>query len=172
LSTRLGDRILKVDHAGEHGAVNIYRAQILMARWTAPPLVPQLRHFLEHELGHRALFRDRLQARGVRRCRSYLLCGAGGWTLGLLTGLLGPSAIAATTYAVESVVLQHLIEQRRQLEPIDRDAFDAVSRIVAEEQEHHDHGRDAMQTGAFWPPILTPVVRLSTEAVIWLGMRL
>jgi 3-demethoxyubiquinol 3-hydroxylase len=172
LSTRLGDRILKVDHAGEHGAVNIYRAQILMARWTAPQLVPLLRHFLEHELGHRALFRDRLQARGVRRCRSYLLCGAGGWTLGLLTGLLGSSAIAATTYAVESVVLQHLIEQRRQLEPIDRDAFDAVSRIVAEEQEHHDHGRDAMQAGAFWPPILTPVVRLSTEAVIWLGMRL
>ncbi|CAN7232574.1 demethoxyubiquinone hydroxylase family protein [Pseudoxanthomonas sp. LjRoot143] len=172
MSTRLGDRILKVDHAGEHGAVNIYRAQILMARWTAPQLVPLLRHFLEHERGHRALFRERLQARGVRRCRSYLLCGAGGWTLGLLTGLLGPSAIAATTYAVESVVVQHLIEQRRQLEPIDSDAFDAVSRIVAEEQEHHDHGRDAMQAGAFWPPILTPVVRVSTEAVIWLGMRL
>lgn len=172
MSTRLGDRILKVDHAGEHGAVNIYRAQILMARWTAPQLAPLLRHFLEHELGHRALFRDRLQARGVRRCRSYVLCGVGGWTLGLVTGLLGPSAIAATTFAVESVVLQHLMEQRQQLEHIDRDAFDAVSRIVAEEQEHQDHGRDTMLPGAFWPPILTPLVRVSTEAVIWLGMRL
>lgn len=89
-----------------------------------------------------------------------------------MTGLLGASAIAATTYAVESVVLQHLMEQRQQLEPIDPDAFDAVSRIVAEEQEHHDHGRDTMQAGAFWPPILTPFVRASTEAVIWLGMRL
>ncbi|MDR7067501.1 ubiquinone biosynthesis monooxygenase Coq7 [Pseudoxanthomonas japonensis] len=172
MSTRLGDRILKVDHAGEHGAVNIYRAQILMTRWTAPHLTPLLRHFLEHELGHRALFRNRLQARGIRRCRSYLLCGVGGWALGLVTGLLGASAIAATTYAVESVVLQHLMEQRQQLEPIDPDAFDAVSRIVAEEQEHHDHGRDTMRAGAFWPPILTPVVRASTEAVIWLGMRL
>lgn len=172
MSTRLGDRILKVDHAGEHGAVNIYRAQILMTRWTAPHLTPLLRHFLEHELGHRALFRNRLQARGIRRCRSYLLCGVGGWALGLVTGLLGASAIATTTYAVESVVLQHLMEQRQQLEPIDPDAFDAVSRIVAEEQEHHDHGRDTMQAGAFWPPILTPFVRASTEAVIWLGMRL
>jgi ubiquinone biosynthesis monooxygenase Coq7 len=172
LSTRLGDRILKVDHAGEHGAVNIYRAQIMVSRWTAPQLVPLLRHFLEHELGHRTLFRDRLQARGVRRCRSYVLCGVGGWTLGLLTGLLGPSAIAATTYAVESVVLGHLMEQQRQLRDTDPEAFDAVSHIVAEEQEHHDHGRDAMQAGAFWPPILTPLVRVSTEAVIWLGMRL
>jgi ubiquinone biosynthesis monooxygenase Coq7 len=172
LSTRLGDRILKVDHAGEHGAVNIYRAQILVSRWTAPRITPLLRHFLEHELGHRALFRDRLQERGVRRCRSYLLCGVGGWTLGLLTGLLGPSAIAATTYAVESVVLAHLMEQQQQLRDTDPEAFDAVSRIVAEEQEHHDHGRDAMQAGAFWPRILTPIVRASTEAVIWLGMRL
>lgn len=144
MSTRLGDRILKVGHAGEHGAVNIYRA----------------------------LFWCQLQARGVRRCHSYVLCGVGGWTLGLVTGLLGASAIAATTYAVESVVLQHLLEQRRQLETADPDAFDTVSRIIAEEQEHHDHGRDAMQAGAFWPPILTPVVRASTEAVIWLGMRL
>ena len=172
MSTRLGDRILKVDHAGEHGAVNIYRAQILVARWTAPHMTPVLRHFLEHELGHRALFWCQLQARGVRRCHSYVLCGVGGWTLGLVTGLLGASAIAATTYAVESVVLQHLLEQRRQLETADPDAFDTVSRIIAEEQEHHDHGRDAMQAGAFWPPILTLVVRASTEAAIWLGMRL
>ncbi|MBD9479873.1 demethoxyubiquinone hydroxylase family protein [Pseudoxanthomonas sp. PXM02] len=164
--------MLKVDHAGEHGAVNIYRAQILVSSWTAPQLTPLLRHFLDHELGHRALFRDRLQARGVRRCRSYVLCGIGGWTLGLLTGALGSSAIAATTYAVESVVLAHLLEQQQQLRDTDREAFDAVSRIVAEEQEHHDHGRDAMQAGAFWPPLLTPIVRVSTEAVIWLGMRL
>lgn len=172
MSTPLGDRILKVDHAGEHGAVNIYRAQILVSRWTAPQMTPLLRHILEHELRHRALFRDRLQARGVRRCRSYLLCGAGGWMLGVLTGLLGPSAIAATTCANESVVLQHLMEQRQQLGSTDPDAFDAVSRIVVEEQEHHDQGRDAMRSGAFWPPILTPIVRVSTEAVIWLGMRL
>ncbi len=172
MSTRLGDRILKVDHAGEHGAVNIYRAQILVSRWTAPQMTPLLRHFLEHELGHRALFWRHLQARNVRRCHSYVLCGAGGWMLGLLTGLLGPAAIAATTYAVESVVLEHLREQQRQLRDTDPAAFDAVSRIVAEEQEHHDHGHDAMPAGAFWPPILTPIVRISTEAVIWLGMRL
>ncbi|MBV9419480.1 MAG: demethoxyubiquinone hydroxylase family protein, partial [Alphaproteobacteria bacterium] len=31
----LGDRILKVDHAGENGAVCIYRAQIFVCRWRA-----------------------------------------------------------------------------------------------------------------------------------------
>ena len=32
----LGDRIMKVDHAGEHGAICIYAAQRWFARWRAP----------------------------------------------------------------------------------------------------------------------------------------
>jgi ubiquinone biosynthesis monooxygenase Coq7 len=35
----LANRILKVNHAGEHGAVNIYAGQILMARLLAPGMV-------------------------------------------------------------------------------------------------------------------------------------
>ena len=31
-----GDRVVKVNHAGEHGAVNIYRGRLLLARLTAP----------------------------------------------------------------------------------------------------------------------------------------
>ncbi len=36
VSSDLGDRIIKVKHAGEHGAIGICTAQILMARLTAP----------------------------------------------------------------------------------------------------------------------------------------
>jgi ubiquinone biosynthesis monooxygenase Coq7 len=38
----LGDRVMKVDHAGEHGAICIYRAQRFFARWRAPHMVPEL----------------------------------------------------------------------------------------------------------------------------------
>jgi 3-demethoxyubiquinol 3-hydroxylase len=41
-----------------------------------------------------------LQRRGVRRCRSYWLCGVGGWVLGFVTGLLGRHAIAASAESV------------------------------------------------------------------------
>ena len=34
----LGDRVLKVDHAGEHGAVNIYRGQLTACRYRDPAL--------------------------------------------------------------------------------------------------------------------------------------
>src|SRR5262245_22493906 len=121
-STDLGGRIIKVDHAGEHGAVNIYTGQLFMARLTARHLVAELAEFKSHEMRHREIFRMELQRRGRRRCRSYLLCGVGGLVLGLVTGLLGPSAIAATTVAVEQVVLRHLEEQVARLRDTDPQA--------------------------------------------------
>jgi len=168
----LGDRILKVDHAGEHGAVNIYRGQALVSKWRAPAIVDELQAFQHHEEGHRKLFLIEMQRRGVRRCRSYHFCGVGGWLLGVSTGLLGPSAVAATTVAVESVVLRHLEAQLQCLRGPDPKAHASVEAIVHEEREHHDRAALISRQGTFWPRIITPIVRSSTEAVIWLGMRL
>ena len=88
----LGDRILKVDHAGEHGAINIYSGQIFVSSLLWPRLVPELTEFKSHEEGHRKRFGLELERRGRGRCRSFHLCGLGGLILGVLTGLLGPSA--------------------------------------------------------------------------------
>jgi ubiquinone biosynthesis monooxygenase Coq7 len=101
LDTALGARILKVNHAGENGAVHIYAGQIFVARLTAPKLVAELREFKVHEERHRAIFSAGLQRRGQPRCRSHLVCGLGGLVLGLVTALSGRAAIAATTVAVE-----------------------------------------------------------------------
>ena len=54
-----------------------------------------------------------------------------------MTGLLGRRAIAATTVAVERVVLRHLDEQRLALRD-DPAAVAAIDRIAGEEAQHHD----------------------------------
>ena len=167
----LGDRIIKVNHAGEHGAISIYSGQIFMARLTARGMVSELTDFRSHEQRHRAIFSAELQRRGRPRCRSYWLCGLGGLALGLITGLLGANAIAATTVAVESVVLRHLEQQLVALQGNDLAAVAAISAIVSEEQQHHDRSASHVQGGTFWPKVLTPIVSASTEVVIWMGMR-
>lgn len=172
LDSELANRILKVNHAGENGAVHIYTGQIFAARWRAPGLVAELTEFRQHEEKHRAIFWAELQRRGRPRCKSYLLCGLGGFVLGLVTGLFGRRAIAATTVAVERVVLGHLQEQLAVLAGRDADAVAAISAIVAEEQLHHDQSASHIEPGQFWPRLLSPLVSSSTEAVIWLGMRL
>jgi ubiquinone biosynthesis monooxygenase Coq7 len=168
----LGDRFLKVNHAGEHGAVHIYAGQILMARLTARAMLPALREFKAHEEGHRAIFWGELQRRGRPRCRSYWPCALGGFALGLMTGLLGRRAIAATTVAVERVVLTHLDAQVACLHGSDEAAVDAIGAIVAEEREHCDAFADELGEGSLWVKLLTPVVAVSTKTVIWLGLRL
>lgn len=172
LSTDLGDRIIRVNHAGEHGAIGIYTGQILVAWLTAPTMVAELREFRSHEQRHRAIFGAELARRRRPRCRSYWLCGIGGLVLGAITGVLGGSAIAATTTAVESVVLRHLEHQVAVLHGHDPAAVSAISSVVAEEQQHHDQALGHAIASAFWPRVITPIVSASTEAVIWLGMRL
>lgn len=167
-----GERILKVDHAGEHGAVCIYRAQRLVARWRAPDMLGEIDDFIAHEQGHRALFGAALAERRLLRCRSYWLCGIGGFALGLATGLAGRRAIGATTVAIEAVVLRHMREQIGTLSRIDPPAAAILRRVIVEEQAHHDTGLARLGDSRFWRRLVEPLVAASTEAVIWLGMRL
>ncbi len=167
----LANRILRVNHGGEHGAVNIYRAQTLVCRWRAPELVAELEEFQRHEEIHRSTFAAALYERGVKQGFGFVLCAVGGFALGCITALLGRSAIAATTCAVERVVLRHLKEQLEFLRTGDPAAYLIVSSIVEDEQSHHDRAALAAARGGFWRAIIEPVVAASTEAVIWIGMH-
>jgi len=91
--------------------------------------------------------------------------------LGLVTGLFGRKAIAATTVAVERVVLSHLEQQLDFLRGRDEAAVVAIEAIVAEERQHHDQAASHLMAGQFWPKVLSPIVSASTEVVIWVGMR-
>ncbi|PHR54495.1 MAG: demethoxyubiquinone hydroxylase family protein [Robiginitomaculum sp.] len=170
-ASSVNECMIKVDHAGENGAVNIYRAQKLMAYWRAPQLVANLKETQSHEERHRRIFKTYLDKRNIHPCMSYHLCGFGGFVLGFVTGIIGPKAIAATTYAVESVVLEHLQTQVDYLKRHDQDALAAVTDIIAEEQEHHDHAEHALQQPNLFSKILIRIVRFCTECVIHFGMR-
>jgi ubiquinone biosynthesis monooxygenase Coq7 len=165
-------RIIKVNHAGEHGAVNIYAGQIAMARLRARSLVPELAEFKAHEERHRAIFAKELKRRGLPRCRSYWLCGLGGYVLGFITGLMGARSIATATVAVERVVLRHLKEQLRGIGITDPDATTAISAILSEEQHHHDQSAAHIRHAGVIDRMIGSVISAATEAVIWIGMRI
>ena len=168
---QMGGRVMKVNHAGEQGAICIYTGQIFMARFTAKSLLAELLVFKAHEVGHRAIFHRELERRGLRRCRSYWLCAAGGYVLGIGTGLFGAKAISLTTLAVERVVLRHL---RQQIAFLANDvaAVSAISAILNEEQEHHDRAAIRESAGGVFGRLFISMVSCATETVIWLGMRL
>lgn len=165
------EKMLKVDHAGENGAVNIYRAQRLVSYFRKPGLVSHLRHNQDHEEEHRKIFAKELQARSIRKCASYHFCGLGGFSLGFVTGLIGPKAVAATTYAVEHVVLDHLDQQLLYLGDADQQAYRAVKAIYDDEKSHHDDAKTKLGDPTILEKCLVQIVKLCTEAVIRFGMR-
>ena len=164
-------KILKVDHAGEFGAINIYRSQILVSRIFGGEYVPMLEGFLKDEQRHLNIFWQEIKRRNGVKCKSYWLCGVGGYFMGFVSALLGKKGIMACTSAVESVVTSHLKKQLVYLESIgDKEAFQAVHSILEDEEHHRDVG-NAEGGEYFWYAPFRFFVSLFTKAVIRFGMR-
>ena len=165
-------KILKVNHAGEFGAVNIYRSQLFISKIFMKDLVPLLEDFLADEKRHLSIFWSEIQRRNGVKCKSYWLCGVGGYFMGCISALLGRRGIMACTWAVESVVVNHLYKQISYLkEKDDTEALDAVQSILEDEQNHRDTGFEEGGTGNFWYKPLRFVISTFTEGVIRFGMR-
>jgi ubiquinone biosynthesis monooxygenase Coq7 len=163
------DRILRVNYAGEYGAVRIYQAQLLVARLAVPDLVPFLEHTLSHEIRHRDRFRALMGPRSVRVCGALPLWGIGGFALGLLTGILGRSAILACTEAVESVVHRHLDKQLAALGLDDPEVSTTIRDIRIEELEHLEFAEQGAAPDSIVWRVVQSVVSGSTTLLIWLS---
>ncbi|MBQ4834890.1 demethoxyubiquinone hydroxylase family protein [Pseudoalteromonas luteoviolacea] len=165
------DRILRVDHAGEFAAINIYRSQLFIARHLYQDIVPILEEMLSHEKTHFDTFDRILSSRNIRHCYALSFWAFGGATLGFLTALAGRNAIWVCTDSIESTVLHHLEWQLDFLEKHDQEVHEAVLSIKVDEQEHRDFGRSQGSNSNIYRPIFW-VVKKSTEFAIWLSTKL
>ena len=102
---------LRTDHAGETGAVCIYRGVLQFAR------DPQLRAFAQRHMATEQAHLHQIEAWLPRADRSRLLpvWRLAGWLTGALPALVGPRAVYATIEAVEQFVDQHYEEQVHRL---------------------------------------------------------
>jgi 3-demethoxyubiquinol 3-hydroxylase len=163
-------RILKVNHAGECGAIRIYAAQIFVAGWLYPDLVPELRTFLLHEKVHCQAFLDALNIRKGRPCAAMSLWSTGGTLLGLGCALLGRNAIMVCTQAVEQTVHRHLQAQIAFLSDHDEPLRSLIESIRVQELEHLDYARERIKPSFVNAP-LCAFIEASTEIVIWLSTQ-
>lgn len=103
--SRLKDRIIRVDHAGELGADRIYAGQ--MAVLGNSPMGKQISHMWEQEREHRKKFEVLINQHRVRPTAMTPIWNVAGFMLGAGTALLGEKAAMACTVAVEDVIVKH-----------------------------------------------------------------
>jgi 3-demethoxyubiquinol 3-hydroxylase len=166
--------ILRVDHAGELAAVQIYRGQRAVLGTTAAhaDVAGQLTKMEAQEAIHLARFDQLLTARQVRPTALAPIWRLAGFALGAGTALLGEKAIHACTEAVESVIEGHYADQITELADSDPALAAELSGFRDEELAHRD---EAVAQGARDAPgysLLAAVIRTGCRAAIRLSERI
>lgn len=163
-------RMIRVDHAGEFGAVRIYEGQLAVLKSSATAAV--IRHMAAKETEHLAAFSRLMTQRRVRPTALSPLWHVAGYALGVATAMLGPKAAMAATEAIEEVIDEHYAGQALQLGDDEAELRNTIERYRADEIEHRN---TAVAHGAQEAPahaLLVGAIKAGSRLAIWLSERI
>ena len=168
-------RMIRVDHAGEYGAVRIYEGQLAVARvaaWGRRRGGEEIRRMAAQEQRHLAAFDELVRARHVRPSALEPLWHVAGYALGAASALFGEQAAMACTVAVEDVIDEHYRGQADRLGDSDPALGETIAAFRADELHHRDvalaHGAEE----ALGYEVMSALVRAGSRLAIWLSTRL
>ncbi len=163
-------RMIRVDHAGEYGAVRIYAGQ--RAVLGAGPAADAVAEMATKEAEHLEVFDRLVGARGVRPTALLPLWHVAGYALGAATGLLGERAAMACTLAVEDVIDEHYAGQAARLGEDEAELRATIEAFRADEIAHRETAlaHEAREAPAYG--LLTGAVKAGSRLAIWLSTRI
>jgi len=174
-SRALVERVIRVDQAGEFGAVRIYEGQLAALRWTGRThgdAHAKIAAMARAEREHRTAFDRLMVERRVRPTVLSPLWSVAGFGLGVATALMGDKAAMACTVAVEETIDEHYAHQAAALGDDEAELRGTIEKFRAEEIEHKD---TALAAGAEQAPAyqtLTSAIKAGSRLTIWLSTRI
>ena len=137
-SDNIKAEMLRVDHAGEYGAVHIYRGQIATLAKTPQEreVLEIIYHMAEQEKIHLAKFNSELPKRNIRPSLLSPVWKMGGFLMGAITTLVSRETAMACTEAVETVIGKHYAEQIQFFKHHQDVITPDLEKFCAEELEH------------------------------------
>lgn len=168
------DEMLRVDHAGEFGAVNIYRGQRavfdrIASKGHAARLIAEME---AGEAEHLRTFDRMLAERGVRPTLMAPIWRVAGFGLGAATALMGEKAAHACTAAVEEVIEEHYAQQSDALDGVDEELKHHVDRFREDEIAHKETAIDQGARRAFGYSMLSTVIKAGCRAAIRISEKI
>ena len=141
------EEIIRVDHAGERGAIKIYEGQLLALKTIKQDqdLRDKIEEMKEHEKEHLDYFEKEIQKRKIKPTYLLPLWDVLGVSLGFGTALLGKKAAMLCTASVEEVIEDHY---QSQLKKLGNDEVDLKAKIEKFKNDEADHKNTAYDYGA------------------------
>ena len=134
------EEIIRVDHAGERGAIKIYEGQLLALKTFKQnaSLKRKIEEMKEHEKEHYEYFDNEIKKRNIEPTKFLPLWDVMGVALGFGTAMIGEKAAMLCTASVEEVIDEHYQNQINQIKSDEKDLKDKIVKFREDELHHKD----------------------------------
>jgi len=159
---------IRVDHAGERGAIKIYEGQLLALNTFIKDdeLKKTIEEMREHEKEHCNYFEKEIKKRGIKPTKFLPLWDLLGVGLGFGSTILGKKAAMLCTASVEEVIDEHYANQIDQLEQDENKLKEKITKFREDELRHKDiaYEKGATKEGLY--SILDKVIKTGSKIAI------
>ena len=168
------EEIIRVDHAGERGAIKIYEGQLLALKTFKQnaSLKRKIEEMKEHEKEHYEYFNNEIKKRNIQPTKLLPLWDIMGVTLGFGTAMLGEKAAMLCTASVEEVIDGHYKDQTYKLKEDEEELKKKIMKFRQDELDHKDiaYESGATKTGLY--SILDKVIKTSSRVAIAISEKI
>ena len=168
------EEIIRVDHAGERGAIKIYEGQLLALKTIKQDesLKDKIEQMKEQEKEHLEYFEKEIQKRKIKPTYLLPLWDIMGVTLGFGTALLGKKAAMLCTASVEEVIESHYQNQLKKLGNDEMELKAKIEKFNGDEVEHKNMAYEAGATNKGIYSIMDKVIRVGSRIAITVSEKI
>ena len=168
------EEIIRVDHAGERGAIKIYEGQLLALKTFKQNeyLKRKIEEMKEHENEHYDFFNKEIKKRNIAPTKFLPLWDLMGVTLGFGTAMLGKKAAMLCTASVEEVIDDHYKGQTYKLEEDEKELKKKIEKFREDELHHKDIAYDNGATKKGLYGLLDKVIKTSSRIAITISEKI
>ena len=168
------EEIIRVDHAGERGAIKIYEGQLLALKTIKQDedLKNIIEEMKEHEKEHLEYFEKEIQKRKIKPTYMLPLWDVMGVALGFGTALLGKKATMLCTASVEEVIENHYENQLKKIGNDEKDLKAKIKKFRSDEINHKNIAYEAGATNKGLYSIMDRLIRTSSKIAITISEKI
>jgi ubiquinone biosynthesis monooxygenase Coq7 len=168
------EEIIRVDHAGERGAIKIYEGQLLALKTFKQDedLKRQIEEMKEQEKEHYEFFDKEIQKRNIAPTKLLPLWDLLGVGLGFGTAMLGKKVALLCTASVEEVIDGHYKNQTYQLQEDEKELKENIIKFRDDELNHKDIAYEGGATKKGLYGLLDKVIKTSSRIAIKISEKI
>ena len=162
------EEFIRVDHAGERGAVKIYEGQLLALNTIVKneDLKKTIEEMKIHEKEHCEFFEKEIKKRNIKPTKFLPIWDLLGISLGFGSTLLGKKAAMLCTASVEEVIDEHYQNQIDQLESDEKYLKKKIIKFREDELHHKDIAYDKGATKKGLYSIMDKIIKTGSKLAI------